>query len=265
MSTKLIKTTLPALAVLFVVLTGCASNGGTSGTEPTSSDSTPASAAPAVTLAVPETSTAGKRVQVVIESNGLDGTAATLYQFAGRFTDKPPTCQDEEMKETEINLTGGPQPVEVSNETPGDIWFVLRADKLSTECGAAHSVTRAMLEPTAQLRWKDQQVKVGTFTYSAGVSYDAPGQVEGWELTVNWYGPFATVPAAEAASCSVDELGPTSSVTATRSSQSDEGWVTTAVKLTQPGVYRVGWSVAETPWSVKTEASCDDTNTVVVK
>lgn len=264
---KLIKTTVPAVVAL-LALAGC-SGPGVGGASPSPSPTPDGSAAPAVTLAVPETSTAGERVQVVVESSGLDGTKATLYQFAGKFTDKPPTCRDEEMKQTEVTLTSGPQAVDVSNETPGDIWFLLQAGELVTDCGATGSVTRAMLTPRGELRIEDEaeaEAEAGTFTYFTGVDPAPPKPVEEWELTTTWYGPYATVPAAEAAECSAEEQAETRSAKITKASGPyGDDQTKLSVDLADPGVYRVGWSVAETPWSVQTGTTCDEGSLVNVR
>lgn len=255
--TMIRKLAAAASGLVLALAAGCSAGGPQ---EPTPE---PGGQEPSLALSVPETVTVGSRMQVVIESQGLEGEKATLYQFEQGFTEDEPTCR-EDPETREVTLQSGPQTVDLPAETPGDVWFVLSAGEMTTECAADGSVTRAMMSPTGELRLEDRStVELGQISYYVGVSEAPPKPVKAWKLTTTWHGPYKTIPDAEAASCEESDISTSSKITKA-SGQTGDNQQQTRVKITEPGVYRVTWQVAGTPWSVPSERECGESVIVVV-
>lgn len=190
------------------------------------------------TLRVPETTT-GTNVSLSVSGGNLpQGTKATIYRFDGRWDGKTPTCDDPkaETRTVVLNGGGGWQPVNFT-VIPGVEHWVLVAGEYTTPCGDPKAQTVVKVETRLNV------FTGGSETTKAGepkeiaveiTSTPTPDPVTG---TVLVFGPWKTLPEAEAAGCESEQP------THTLPLEFDYGGVSPrgTVQLTpgKAGVYRV--------------------------
>lgn len=244
----------------------------------------PSTKGPYVTLHAPETATADASVEVVIDSAGHVDEEAQLYAFRTDY-DVKADCASTDVKPTVVKLTGGPQTVSIETLEPGDMWLVLTADGLETECG--DTKIRALINPLPEVgpgcegegsayhcpkEWPTSYQAGKEFTYR--VQAAVPPEGVPLPVKVTWVGPFATAPKAQASPCQVTPVESVDELELLRDGEAGRGATINGdptggaqlkKALKEPGIYRVMMSVAETDFTAAYEPSCEEAALVTVK
>lgn len=229
---------------------------------------TPSPAAKPVTIAAPPSADVSE-VQVTV--TGPVGDTIDIYAFYGGWDkDKKPTCTETDTKVRSVELAAeSTQTVSLSVEKAGVWWWVVTSASqgVTSKCGASSTIATYQPEfgfggpdsPIDSLNSYTGKIEVGKpFTYWVQANSDAPGDAEGWQVTVKWLGPYASVPEAQTGCRGQNPpVGATSEGVATRSDSGGGGGEFT-VTLPEPGVYAVVASTPETEFSPPVTTPCDE-------
>ncbi|KJL49553.1 hypothetical protein RS84_00027 [Microbacterium hydrocarbonoxydans] len=195
---KKILTTTTALVLSLALMTGCAP---TSRPDPTPTPTEePVPTEP--TLRVPETTT-GTNVSLQVSGGNLpQGTKATIYRFDGRWDGEKPTCDDPnaETRTVVLNGDGGWQPVNFT-VIPGVEHWVLVAGEYTTPCGDPKAQTVVKVETRLNVFTGGSEATKAGEPKEIAVEITSTPTPDPLSGSVLVYGPWKTLPEAEAGGC----------------------------------------------------------------
>lgn len=262
----------PLLMVAAVALAACTPPGDAA---PTPTDSP--SARP-VTISAPEKA---KASDVTVKVTGTPGESLDVYAFDGGWNTKtPPDCTEIDEPERSVQVGAeGTSEVRVS-VGPGIWWWVVASQSrgITSECGAVTTTVTYGNDMDFTFSGPDSpsdslNAYQGTFEVGEPISFwvtatrGAPKDARGWPITVDWLGPFDSVPEASAG-CQNDNAPVGASTEGIAPSDRQEHISSDDTKLEvtlpEPGVYAVMASTPATEWNDPISTPCDNTTPILV-